>query len=376
PVEAGFESREATVDFGVRGSKTKDLNQVVAFLNAGVQGADRGIRAIKNHPVEVTIKNLISSTIPSMLLYLYNRNDPEYKEKARWEKDLFYLIKVPGSDTYVRIPKPYMYGQVFGSLTERFLEYLDTKDPEAFDQYAQSLVDSMIPTQGDPASGLLATAIKPIIENAANYSFFRQRKLLPEGVEQLEPSEQYGRYTSETAKLLGKTVSYSPTKIENLLQGYLGGSSRYATGAGDYLINSIKKAAGEQVPEKPKDISRYPLLYGVTSRTGTMTGQAESVKKFYENRDKFVSVKETYDKLSKQGKNKEAKKLAQKNPNLKLAKNFVSTARKMSEINKRIDLIRLSTKLSAEDKKSKIMILERQKTALAKNTNKLAKGKK
>lgn len=374
PIEAGFESREATVDFGRRGSRTKEVNKVIAFFNAGIQGVDKTARTFVTHPVSATAKGIALITIPQLLLYLHNRQDPDYKEVPRWQKDLFFITKVPGTNVYARIPKGFLYGQIFGSIPERFFEYLDTKDPSAFDRLLQSTYDALLPTQGDPSSGLLATGIKPIIENITNYSFFRQAPILPEGVKELEPAEQYTRYTSETAKQVGKILGYSPAKIENLLQGYIGGTARYVTGAGDFLINKIREAAGKKVPVKPTTgITRYPGIYGLTLQPPIETGQAESVNIFYKNRDRLAALQKTFDKMVNEGRKEEARKFIQKNPQLSLTSDFASTAREMSELNKRIDMIMFSEKLTAEQKADKIHQIEKQRVALAQRTNKMLK---
>ncbi len=375
PVEAGFASREATVDFAVRGSKMKDISQLTAFLNAGLQGMDRGVRAFRKDPVGITMKNIAYSTIPTVLLYLRNRNDPDYEEIPRWRKDLFYITKLPGTDTYVYIPKPFAYGQIFSSLPERFMEYLDTKDPEAFDQFASSVTDSLLPVQGDPASGLLFTAVKPIIENATNYNFFRQQPIIPQDVEGLEPSQQYGKYTSETAKELGEFLNYSPSKIENLLQGYLGGSSKYLTSVSDKFIDSIKSDI-EKKPSKPETKVDYPALRGFMMESPAQTGQAESIKKFYENRKKLSAAQKTIDKLYEQGNVKRATKIEKTTPNYVYAGEFESASKDISELNKAIEEIKKSKDLNPKEKRKQVGQLEKERITIAKQLNQLTKKRK
>lgn len=367
-IEAGYQSREATVDFGRRGSKTKSVNAITAFLNAGLQGVDKTARQMLRNPLSTSAKAMALVTIPSLLLYLRNRKDPDYAEQPRWMKDLFFMTKVPGTDTYVRIPKPFLYGQVFGSLPERFFEYVDTKDPKAFDDFAMTLVDSALPTQGDPTATLLATALKPLIENATNYNFFTQKPIVPESVEDLEPAEQFTQYTTETAKKLGKILNYSPSKIENLVTGWTGGSGKYALQMGDLLVAQIEKSDKQ---EKAKDITTKPLIKGFTARSAAITGQGESVTKFYKNYKKIDAQQKTFKRMVRQGRREEALKYKKKHPDLNKAKIFRSRAAQMTKINRSIERINNSKQLSDKAKNEKVKILQRRKLKLAKITNAL-----
>jgi hypothetical protein len=119
PVEAGFASREATVDFARRGAKMGGVAKTVAFLNAGIQGFDKTVRHTLKHPIATGLKGGLAITLPSILLTAINHDNPEYKEIPQWQKDLFWLIHV--GDTWYRVPKPFVYGQMFGTIPERFM---------------------------------------------------------------------------------------------------------------------------------------------------------------------------------------------------------------------------------------------------------------
>jgi hypothetical protein len=376
PVEAGFESRESAVDFGRRGAKTRDPNAVIAFLNAGVQGTDKSIRSAINDPVGLAAKGIALITLPSLLLWLRNKDDPDYAELPRWQKDLFWITKFPGSNTYVRIPKPFLYGQIFGSVPERFMEYLHTQDKGAFDQLGKTLYESILPITGDPAAGLIPTAIKPMVENSTNWNFFRQAPIVPESKQDLRPAEQYGRYTTDTAKALGKLFNMSPAKIENFIQGWFGGTGRYALEGGDLIANQIKKAAGAIIPTRPKDITQWPLLRGFSVENPAESGRAASIDKFYENRDELTQNYTTYRNYLKTGKKTEAEQLLKEHPELVLSKALDKFGTAISALNKQIDSILNSTDIPTADKKTKIESINRQRLELARRANGLLATKK
>lgn len=365
-IEAAKVSRESTLDFNRRGSQTKELNAMVAFFNAGIQGLDKSIRAAKADPKGLILKAAATITIPSFLLYQANRQEKDYFELPRWQRDLFWMFKMEGQ--WYRIPKPFMYGQLFGSLPERFFEYLDTSDASAFDKFQDSMYNSLSPVAGDAMSGLLPTALKPLLENTTNWSFFRERPLVSPYKLDLLPAEQSNKYDSETAKALGQALNVSPSKIENLVTGYLGGSGKYALQGGDALIKAVKEANGETVKAKrPTEASDLPLVKGFTVRD-PIGSTSESVQKFYENKDRITKVHNTIKKLEKENAFAKVSQLKTDNPDHTLYKAINNVNEHIRKLEKRIDTITAGAG-DDEGKSIKIKELEQQKTDLSKTIN-------
>jgi hypothetical protein len=350
PVEAAFTSRESTVDFARIGSKVGEVNQVVAFFNAGVQGVDRTIRAFKANPGSATAKAVAMITIPTLSLYLLNRDNPEYKEMPSWRKDLFWNIPVGGR--FVSVPKPFLLGQVFGSLPERLFEFIDKKDRSAFDGFANTMIESVSPAGGDPAGAVLFTGVKPIVENATNWDFFRGRAIVPVGTERLLPEEQSAPYTSKTARLAGKITETSPAKIEHLVTGLTGGSGKYLLKAGDLGIGVVEGIIGQKLtqPKKqPPDISNIPAIQGFVSRPA-YSSESKSMTKFYENQKKLSQQYATFKKYLKEGRGDAAKDILRRYPNLKFAETADRLVTELGESRKTMDKV-LASKLSDSEKK-------------------------
>lgn len=365
-VEAAKESRESTVDFARRGSMTKDINATVAFFNAGIQGVDKTFRTIKDDPAGATAKAIASITIPSTLLYLINRNQPDYKELPRWQRDLFWMFKVNG--IWFRIPKPFAYGQIFGSLPERFFEYLDSRDKSAFNKFGESLYNALSPIAGEPIDGLLPTAIKPLIENETNYSFFRKRAIVPEGKKDLLPYMQYTNYNTRTSKMLGKIFQKSPAKIENLIQGWFGGMGRYGLEASDLGMKFINTLRGQpNEPGKPLEASDIPLVKGFVAKS-MEEGSSESLQNFYDNKTKVSQLYLTYGRLKKEGDKEAALQLKKDHPEMAFFNKFETASKQISGISKKIDTI-TKKNISDDKKRSMIQDLEMKKVAIAQKSN-------
>ncbi len=124
--KAAFETRENPIDYRTMGAKIYSLNQISAFFNARIQGLKQTIVAFKERPVQTYAKTFMFVQLPSILLWMANHDDPDYQALPQWRKDLFWHIKING--TYYPIPKPFEIGLIFGTGTERFLDYYFDND--------------------------------------------------------------------------------------------------------------------------------------------------------------------------------------------------------------------------------------------------------
>jgi hypothetical protein len=363
--EAGFASREATLDFARRGAKMADYNRVMAFFNAGVQGLDKTIRTSITHPYATAIKGLTAITLPSLLLFLRNKDDEEYKEMAQWQKDLFWNFKL--GDQWWRVPKPFLFGQLYGSIPERFFEYQYTKDPKAFKGLQDSIYDALTPVSGDPESGVLMTSVKPLLENAVDHSFFLQRPIVPSGTSRLEPQDQFGRYTTKAAKKMGEWRDYSPAKIENLVRGWFGGSGQYALEGIDFIANQI---TNEVDAERPKELADYPLVKGFVSRPPTGPS-ARSINEFYSDTSKIEKAYNSYQHALKEGRKDKARKLLSDKPEIRDYKALNAIRIQLSVLRKKADKVLDKTSMKKETKKKQIAKIDEKRLALAKRGNKI-----
>ena len=161
---AAMASRESTLDFARMGASVRSANMIVAFLNANIQGLDKFIRAHKEDafggasgggkPIwkrahkGVVMKAIIGVSLPTILLYLMNRNNKQWKSMPRWMKNKAFYIPTPWDDPenpFIAIPKTYMYGMYYANFWEQILEWIDTKAPEALDDLWQEFATSIIP---------------------------------------------------------------------------------------------------------------------------------------------------------------------------------------------------------------------------------------
>ena len=288
--QGAMEARDASIDFARGGRASKEINRYIPFFNAGVQGSNKFIRAIRKNPKAMIMYASATITIPQIILtgyYLHiapEEEKKEYLEIPEWQRDMFWVFKV--GDTWARVPKPFTVGFIFGSTVERAMIWADSEGETGFADMAKDLIRGIVTSVSpvyDP-SAVLPGPIKTTVEQITNYNFFQDRRIYPEYMDKLPPEERKTAGTSLTAQELGKVFNYSPAKIDNIIRGTLATSGPYITDAGDILLQKVKEWNGEEFPEDPTSPVDLPLVRAFTMRYPT-GGMSNSVQQFYDTQE-------------------------------------------------------------------------------------------
>ena len=128
---AAYQAREIATDFGMHGSSAmvRFLTQQVPFLNAGLQGLYRSVRAFEG--LTRGEKQFVGAKIaavligPSLIFRYLNRDSEEYKNLAPHVKDMNWTIPLKGGN-FMYIPKPFEWGAM-ATILDRFW---DTVGPQ------------------------------------------------------------------------------------------------------------------------------------------------------------------------------------------------------------------------------------------------------
>lgn len=265
PLEAAYESKEATVNFGIRGQSAvvRFLSSVIAFMRPNILSSARFFRAFKEAPGRTAFRATSMITLPSIALWNLTKDNPKYQELPLWRKNLFW--HVPVGDRLLEIPKPFEYGVLFGSGPERVLDWLYHKDPKAVSAWAHQALESFTPP-------VIPTAIGPALAAAADYNPFTRRSIVPKSRERLLPEDQAGEYTSEVSRAIGRRLGASPSKIDFLVGGYLGTLGRRGLNAGDAIMRALN-------PKLPPPIEKP--IQDVMFARDPIGSNSESVNRFY-----------------------------------------------------------------------------------------------
>jgi hypothetical protein len=376
---AGLESKELTLDFHKIGTLIEPLNMMSAFLNARIRGWDRLAQAFKERPLQTLEKAFMFITVPSLLLYMNNRNDPAYQDLPQWRKDLFWSFPVhrgpDAKDTIIySVPKPFSLGMIFGALPERMWEYIDKRDPEKFTSFAKHWWKDEVRSLG------MLDIVKPAIEVYANRNMFFDRPLIPRRYEKLVGEYQYVPYTSEVAKSISRIthdigLGVTPVTIDNYVNGWGGTLGRHALSLADEALIGLGI-----VPPTPqnvgfgvtmsgddwvKNLTELPVIRAMFIRQPSLS--AEPITYFWEKYNYHIERKNTYDKLMREFKVLEAQKFL---PSVTASAVLSGSANAMNNLQKIIRNITVmpDKSIPVEEKRQMIDPLVYSIIAIAKGT--------
>ena len=323
---AGFETRDVTIDYAKMGYYMKGLNQVSAFYNARVQGYVKIYEAFRDRPGRAATAIAAGIVIPSLYFWYANKDSEIYRRQPKWVKDNYWVVVMDEGteDARVyRIPKPFDLGVVFGTGTEQFLDYVASDHPESIKNGREFALDFIVNQMKN--LNPIPTILTPALETYMNKSFFTGNPIVPYYMEsQLLSPYQYNPYTTETSKLISRSImalfgdnpnyTASPLIIENWIRGWTGG-------LGNYLLMALDKALVTSGviddPIKPKDsLTKIPGIRAFNLRDPSI--QSEFITDFYTQYNQVKKFRGTLDFLIKTGDRKEAKKVAQQIEKVKI----------------------------------------------------------
>lgn len=246
--QAAVDAIEVTLNFNRSGVEGQQANRVIPFFNACIQGGDKLYRLMKEDPGGTMGRIGLYIMLPSLGLWLLNHDEDWYKELDPNIKATCWVL--PGG---IRIPKPQEAGILFGTGVEAMLDAAYEQDPKAVGNWVKTyLGDTMLPN-------FLPTVLLPIIEWQSNYSFFRGKPVVNATQQKLPDEMQYGPYTTEAAKIIGKTAAatpvggISPVKIDNAWRSITGTMGMFLL-----QIPDLFAAEKQNLPEKK--LTEMPII--------------------------------------------------------------------------------------------------------------------
>lgn len=277
--EAAFISRMGTVDFARSGATIKSVNQIVAFLNARIQGQARLIEAVKADPVNVFSRILRGVVIPSAMLALVkndiiqnnqNPDDPLFdmaetlRQIPTWDATTNWHIPVPALNTVLRIAKPQELAITAALPAESFVNYMFKKGGlDEVDYWKQLTDDGFLGGFYDlMVPNVIPTPLVGPTEIISNYSFFTGNNLIPAHLENSVPALQYRPGTTTTAQFISEQLMKidptigsgtlarfaSPVGIDHIVKSWTGSIGQ---GLMQIMDMAIDASGGYDAPVKP-----------------------------------------------------------------------------------------------------------------------------
>jgi hypothetical protein len=344
-----FVATMESVNFATRGLSPSihALNMIIPFFNAQIQGLDSVYRAMtgqmpfndKLKARQKLIQRAMMVAAGTTLYYALVQDEDWYKNTPENVRLSNWLIKVPGVDEPIRIPIPFEFGFMFKAIPESI--YMGSRnDKEA--AAAWDAISNMAANQLPGGSSFLIPAgVKPVIETAANHSFFTGKGVVPGSLEGEALPDQWTLNTTETAKALAGSVGGSPMHFENLVRGYTGPAG-YAV---LQLIDAIIQPTASAPPEKP--LSRTAVI-------GPLFQQVDGpavINRAYEQVKKIEAAADRYRRANEQGRFEDAESTLSENASLIGAKKMAGRfTRDMGELTKLERIIHFDKTLTPEQK--------------------------
>jgi hypothetical protein len=370
-IKQGLSDMEATLatlesmNFNKRGISPSlfQLSVMVPFMNAQIQGLNVLYKAFTGKmPFAERLKvkqKLFQRAMMmfgiSMIYASLMQDDEAYQNANDDEKYSNWFVPNPFGEDYIKVPIPFEVGLLFKAVPEALTNVIfgDEKARDAMSAIAKMAWNN-VPNIA-PAAG------KPIVELAANYSFYTGRAIESERMLQLEPGERYTERTTEIAKAIGGMLNISPTKIEYLIRGYTGSVPLAVASMANPILRGGE--AGEKPDTRGLIGSETPLI-GSFFQPRDATGL---INKAYKDMDDIVKAKQTYNKMVEEGREDDAEKYLEANADVigmaSLAGKF---RQQMGELTKQERMVRADTSLSGKEKRDQLDEIRQAKIELSK----------
>jgi len=364
--EAAFQGREISTDFAMRGYSDflRVFTSTVPFLNARMQGLYRLEREAfeakgrqvpwGKHAGRLAARGMLALTIPSLILYLLNRDDERYKALPEWVRDLHWVIFVPGVESPFLIPKPFEVGAIFATIPERSLELAIEKNGDRFGEAMKHVLFDTFNMNPTPQM------IKPLVETEMTNRKFTGAPIIPDDLKDIEATEQYRPWSSESMVELGKKTGVAPLKLEHWVRGYLGTLGMYLLMGSDGLVGD--KFGGE-VPTRR--IDQIPVIRRFLRQAPYRGTRYET--EFYKLAEETRKVTKTFNKIRDEGRDKDLNQyIGSKDRELLfgIAGSVQEVTRNAAQINRAMRQIRIDKNMTADVKQKRINELQEQKNQL------------
>ena len=358
--EAAFAAREVAVDFGMHGANQffRNYTSMVPFLNAGIQGIYRTVRAIKNPAERAAVSAKIAAFVgtPTLLLYILNRGDENYKNTAQQIRDLNYMIPI-GDGNFIKIPKPFEFGAIGTILTSMFETFDGDKEADDFFLTAWTVL------KNQARLSVVPQVVSPLLNTAFNKTFFgspvipeNMRHSLPDYGQSYPWSSNVITSAIENAPLNVRKYLMSPIKFENYYRAYTGAVGGYIL---DLIDSTVDIFNDNKMPDKRLDelifVKRFlqldPIKFTQAEadfyRLRKEADKAVNIVKKFKDENKVDLLQELYA-------DEDFANLLGLNPKLE------RIARIVSGINQQRNTIIQNKSFSKQEKRFKIDLLEDQ----------------
>jgi hypothetical protein len=362
------------------------LTAAIPFMNARIQGLDVLYRAGINPILDKNATDAqrqrmktfwtrgMTMMALSSMYWMLVHDDEEYKKQEQETRDNYWLI--PGLGLKIAIP--FEVGVIFKVLPERILQNAFGSDTGK--DTLESLKRQLQSTLG---FNFIPQAFLPLYETQTNFSFFTQRPIIGQGMEDVAARYQVSPGTSmfaqmladklrvetsedssEFTKALAKSLDLSPIKVDHVIKGYTGTIGQYAVEVFDAMYN-----LNADVPKPSKRFEQLPVIKRLAldpDARGQVTG-------FFDLKNAVDEVVRTSNLLERTAQTEDYTKYLMNNMNVLAQRDYVLALDKsMKEFREMKTMIQYSN-MSADVKRDLILDIQRMENQLTTNIQEVRK---
>ena len=358
------------MNFNRRGNSVvvRIATAAIPFFNARMQGLDvlyrAGIRPYIQGKAASDYEKQIAKTFAirglammavSSLYWAMTHDDDEYLAQEQETRDNNWLLPSLG----MRVPIPFEVGVLFKVIPERLLELSLGNDTGK--DFSEAMVRNI---KSSLFMDLMPQTIKPIYEVTTNYNFYTRRPIVGQGAEGLASEYEVGPGTSSFAESLGKTLGYSPLKLDHLIKAYTGTIGMYGVDLIDGIID-----ANSNVPKATKRFEQMPFI----KRFALDAEARGKVTAYYDLKNSVDEVVRTVNHLEKAGNYEEMGEYMKDNMRILAAKDYISALDKeMKSFREMGNMIR-SSKMSGDEKRDALLAVTQAQNKLTGNIQEIKK---
>jgi GGDEF domain-containing protein len=316
-----YAAKHVTANFQQRGGFTavRGLDRASMFLNPALQGLDQALYRMGANPfrapeegrkaaaAKYLSKAFVGITLPSMYFWFQNKDDKEISDLRKTESgSKFWFMRSPVDmpkmglvkGDIVKIPKPIMDGQLFGTSMEAALDDMLMKDPASIETASKSIMRefsvNLLPTMGVLYYGL---------QTNTNMAF--GNPIVPEGDQELAREHQGEGRASWASRVVSKALTpIVSEKAPEILKNA-------TTPAGlDYIVSNVGGMLGQDgmlavtqaVESQTKGYVPAKEEWPIVSRVfaNYPSSNVAPLRRFYQRADRVQEVASTIAHLTKE----------------------------------------------------------------------------
>jgi len=322
------------------GSKMQAAARMTAFMNMGIQSVDKVAHQFKNNRASTVVKGIEGIAIPAATLWWWNKDDAEIQQlrNSKGGENYFYLRMTPEMDV-IRFPKPYLYGQVFGTGMETFLDEMWGKNPQAVEQLVQGIWNQT-------ATNIIPLTTQSLVNTTLGQKYLGLGEgLIPAGgsTNNQMAADQRFMNTTTLARKIAEGTGIAASSIDDLMRTFLTNEPFKVVSAIDRKVTGRTEGTREDVP-----------LFGKFKPTIDKSNVG-SLNRFYDMSNKYSDVLASFQDAANKGDGERLQKLMTiHKEDLQQAMVFKEGLADIQELRSTINMINENKMLTPAERREKI----------------------